>query len=51
MVGLAGGIEDDAQILLQQLVVLLGVDPAVVDAAQAELQFLAQQAHPSIQVY
>ena len=46
----AGCSEDDTQILLQQLVVLLGIDAAMVDAAQAEFKPFAQQAHPGIQI-
>ena len=50
MVGFAGAVEDMPKPPLQQLVVLLGVDAAVVDAAQAEFEFLAQGAHARIKV-
>ena len=48
MVGLAGGIEQEAQALIHQLIVLFAIAAAVVDAADAELEFFAEEAHAQV---
>ena len=48
MVGLAGGIEQEAQALIHQLIVLFAAAPAMVDTADAELEFFAEEAHAQV---
>ena len=50
MIGLAGGIEQVAEAVGNELIVLLAVAAAVVDAADAELEFFAEEAHAHIQI-
>ena len=50
MVGLAGGIKQEAQALIHQLIVLFAAAPAMVDTADAELEFFAEEAHAHIQI-
>ena len=50
MVGLAGGIKQEAQALIHQLIVQFAAAPAMVDTADAELEFFAEEAHAHIQI-
>ena len=48
MVGLAGGFKQAAHTLLDEPVVLFAIAAAVVDAANAELEFFAEEAHAQV---
>ena len=48
MVGLAGGFEQVTHALLDEAVVLFAIAAAVVDAADAELEFFAEEAHTQV---
>ena len=48
VVGLTGGFEQAAHALFYEPVVLFAVAAAVVDAADAELEFFAEEAHAQV---
>lgn len=48
MVGLTGGFEQAAHALFDEPVVLFAVAAAVVDAADVELEFFAEEAHAQV---
>ena len=48
VVGLTGGFEQAAHALLDEPVVLFAAAPAMVDTADAELEFFAKEAHAQV---
>ena len=50
MVGLAGGFEQVTHALLDEPVVLFAIAAAVVDAADTELEFFAEEARAQVQI-